>query len=138
MERKSNQRTCKKLDKVAIDNRKNVRVKDYSSLDKGSKFTKTNWMWEMPRRCMLGYLKKLNLDKIWRKPIELNWVPYHMSIVFIFIFIFFELIFSHFESENLNLYQNIILAMYLNMSTGYLSNIECIFVMSFDYHDNIL
>ena len=61
-----------------------------------------------------------------------------MSIVFIFIFIFFELIFSHFESENLNLYQNIILAMYLNMSIGYLSNIKCILVMSFDYQDNIL
>ena len=34
MERKSNQRTCIKLDKVAIDNQKKAKVKDYPSLDK--------------------------------------------------------------------------------------------------------
>ena len=42
MGRNSNQRTRIKLDKVAIDKQKKARVKDYPSLDKASKSTKTN------------------------------------------------------------------------------------------------
>ena len=65
MERKLNQMSRLKLYMVAIDNQKKKKRlgwKDYPSLDKASKSMKTNWMWEIPRRCMLGYMKKLNLD----------------------------------------------------------------------------
>ena len=37
MERKSNQRRCKKLDKVAIDNQKNVRVERVSKFGQNLK-----------------------------------------------------------------------------------------------------
>ena len=40
---------------------------------------------------------------------------------------------------NLNLYENkIYTTMYLNVSINYLSNMNCKFVMRFDYHDNLL
>ena len=52
---------------------------------------------------------------------------------------FFELIIRLFESENLSLYQNTIyMAMYLNVPINYLSNINCNYVISFDYYDNLL
>ena len=52
---------------------------------------------------------------------------------------FFELIIRLFESENLSLYQNTIyMATYLNVPINYLSNINCNYVISFDYYDNLL
>ena len=42
--------------------KKRLGWKDYPSLDKASKSMKTIQMWEIPQRCMLGCMKKLNLD----------------------------------------------------------------------------
>ena len=44
-----------------------------------------------------------------------------------FVWFLLNIIFSYFGSENLNLYQNTILAIYLNVPINYLSNIKCFF-----------
>ena len=49
------------------------------------------------------------------------------------VWFLFELIFSYFESGNLNFYQN---TMHLNVPINYLSYTKWNFVMSFDCHDN--
>ena len=50
-----------------------------------------------------------------------------------------ELIHIYFGSGNLSLYKNTIyMTMYLNVPINYLRNINCKFVIRFDYYDNLL
>ena len=51
--------------------------------------------------------------------------------IIIFVWFLLNIIFSYFGSENLNLYQNKILAIYLNMPINYLSNIKFFFFQAF-------
>ena len=94
-----------------------------------------------------------------------SWVPLHFLKLFTSLTILFQLTFTFiysifsksfqfqqnkripngpliirlFESEDLILYQSTIyMAMYLNVPINYLSNINCNYVINFDYHDNLL
>ena len=89
------------------------------------------------RRCLVSYLKKLNLDKIWRKPIELNWVPYHKSSLSLLVFwsLSYYLVIL---KVRIWIYIKIQSWLCMNVPIGYLSNIKCNFMKSFHYHDNIL
>ena len=90
--------------------------------------------------CLVNYLKKLNFDKIWRRPIELNWVPYHKSSLSLLLFWFNFCLSYDLVILNVKIWIYIKTQSWLcmNMPIGYLSNIKCNFMMIFHYHDNIL
>ena len=90
--------------------------------------------------CLVSCLKKLNLDKMWRRPIELNWVPYHKSSLSLLLFWFYSCLSYYLVILKVRIWIYIKIQSWLcmNLPIGYLSNIKCNFMKSFHYHDNIL